>query len=181
MADRYDKTYLTDKQKKFVEFVGGGLTQTAAARQAGFKFASVDGYKLMRTPKIIKALEKERTKYEHASMMTRKKVIDGLLEAVDIARTVSEPSSMVAGWREVARICGYFAPETKQINISVSGAVRVAQIEQMTDEELSKLILEGEAVRVDDDNLDDDAQALLEYETEIPNAPDSPAPDDEDA
>jgi len=173
---------LTDQQKRFVVAVGQGLSQTAAARHAGYKFASVEGYQLMRNPRVLVALEKERTKYEHASMMSRKKVIDGLVEAIDVARLQAEASSMVAGWREIARICGYFAPETKQINISVNGAIRVAEIEQMTDDELSKLIMDGESTRLDDDDdLPEEDLALLEAPNEFVDAPDTPYPDEKAA
>lgn len=152
---------LTDQQKKFVQLVASGMAQTSAARQAGYKFASVEGYQLMRNPKIAEAIRVEQGKYEHASNMSRKKVLDGLLEAVDIARTMAEPSSMVAAWREVAKICGYYAPEQKKIDISVSGAVTVAQIENLSDDELVKVILEGESQRLSDiDDPDDEVPAL---------------------
>ena len=89
---------------------------------------------------------------------------------------------MVAGWREIARICGYFAPETKQINISVNGAIRVAEIEQMTDDELSKLIMDGESTRLDDDDdLPEEDLALLEAPNEFVDAPDTPYPDEKAA
>jgi hypothetical protein len=80
--------------------------------------------------------------------MTRQKVIDGLKEAIDIARTMSDPQTMVAAWREIARICGYYAPEVKKLELSVIGATHISQIQDMTDEELTKLILEGEFERV---------------------------------
>jgi len=160
----------TEQCKRFIQNVALGMTQTQAARSAGYAFPTVEGHQLMKRPEVVAAIREEQGKYEHKANMSRKKVMDGLLEAVDIARTMSEPASMVAAWREVAKICGYYAPETKQINLSINGAVQVSQIENMSDEELVKAILEGESVRVeDDDTVSEDPQVAL-----------LPAPSDDD-
>jgi Terminase small subunit len=151
---------LTNMQKEFVKNYCLGMQQTQAARSAGYKHPSVDGYQLMRQPKIQDGIRVERTKYEHAGNMTRKKVLDGLAEAIDIARTTSEPASMVAGWREVAKICGYYAPETKRLELSVAGSIHVSQLENMTDDELVKAIIEGQSIEVPDES---DLPPLLEH------------------
>ena len=138
-------------RRKFVANVCMGMTQTSAARNAGFRHPTVDASQLMRLPVIQDAIRLEYGKYEQKANMSRGKVMKGLLEAVDIARTMSEPASMVAAWREVAKICGYYAPEIKNVNISVNGAVHVSQLEDMSDEDLAKLVIEGTAIVVPDE------------------------------
>lgn len=143
---------LTDKRQSFVKNYVAGMSQTAAARTAGFKFPTVEACQLMKLPVIQEAIRVERNKYEMASNMTKRRVIDGLKEAIDIARTTSEPASMVGGWREIAKICGYYAPETRRVDITVSGAQQLSQIESMTDEELVKAIIEGQYTDVTDED-----------------------------
>lgn len=147
---------LTEQQRAFVKNLSMGMLQGQAARNAGFKFPDVEAGRLLKNPKIIDAVNLEQSKFEKASDMSRKKVIDGLLEAIDVGRTMSDPTAMVAGWREIAKICGYNAPETKRIEFNVTGAVRLSEIEDLSDEDLMKLIIEGESVRLPD------GQALLE-------------------
>ena len=42
--------------------------------------------------------------------MTRKKVMDMLLESYDMAKLMAEPASMVSAAREIEKMCGYYAP-----------------------------------------------------------------------
>lgn len=52
---------LTDMQQAFVfKMLSPGMTQTEAARQAGFKNPSIDGCRLVRIPHVVAALQRER-------------------------------------------------------------------------------------------------------------------------
>ena len=144
---------LTELQRKFVHhLVHDKMTQTAAARAAGLKGnPGSAGYDMMRNPKVQRAIAEERKEYEVASGVTKKKVIDGFLEAIDMGRMKGDPLAMIAGWREVGKMCGFFEPTKSKIEISVNGQVMVQRLNQMTDEELLAIaesnpeqILEGE-------------------------------------
>jgi phage terminase small subunit len=93
-------------------------------------------------------------KYAQASQMTRKKVMDGLLEAINIAKIQADAGVMVAGWREIGKMCGYYAPEVKKIELSVTTRRVVDQLEVLSDDDLLKIvdenaqIIEGEAAEV---------------------------------
>lgn len=155
---------LNQQQRAFVvNFARHGMLQTQAAKAAGYAFPSVEAARLMKLPYIVEAVQKERGRVEKVADVSRKKVIDGLMEAFECAKLQADAIGMVAGLREVAKICGYYAPETKQIQISVNAATTVAQIEELSDEELVKLIIEGESARVPDDgdDLEDGAVKLL--------------------
>jgi Terminase small subunit len=153
---------LTEQQKSFCYNIAVGMIQTQAARAAGYKFPDSSALVLLKQPAVIEQITKEQAKWEKTADMTRKKVIDGLQDAIQIARLQADAQAMVAGWREIARICGYYAPEQKKINITVSGAVQLSQIEDMSDEELAKLIIEGEATRLpdEDDAVSEEVLAL---------------------
>ncbi len=135
---------LTQMQRVFVEGVAAGMTDRAAARAAGFANPDVQAVDLKRKPKIQKALAEAKAAYAIASGMTKKKVIDGFLEAIDIARVKADPLTMVAGWREVGKMCGFYEPTKTKLEISVKGQVLLEKMSAMSDEELLQLTHEHE-------------------------------------
>jgi hypothetical protein len=72
--------------------------------------------------------------------MTRKQVMDGFKEAIDMAKVQAEPATMVSGWREIARMCGYYAPEKREINVNITAKRAVDQLETLSDDELLEII-----------------------------------------
>ena len=130
------------------------MTRTQAAKAAGYPKPEIDGNRLLRQPEIQAFLEAEGKAYQDASGVDRKMVVEGMLEAIEMAKTMADPQTMIVGYRELSRMLGFNAPETKRVEVSVSGSVQVQQLEQMTDEELVKLMrslpIEGEAVRLED-------------------------------
>lgn len=145
---------LTDKQKVFVDGVVRGLTQTMAARLAGYSNPYTEGSRMIRKPAVIEAVQRMHYKHEKASQMSRKKVMDGMLEAIEMAKMQSEPGVMVNGWREIGRMCGYYAAEKKVIDINISAKRAVDKLEMLSDAELLEMIesdsqaIEGECSEV---------------------------------
>lgn len=141
---------LTEEQRNFVTYhVHHKMSPTAAARQAGFSERSRSQVTfLMKHPAVQRAIAEERAAYARASEMTKRKVIDGFMEAIEMARSLGEPANMIAGWREIGKMCGLYEPQKKEIRLSVDGEIRMAQLEEMSDEELLKLteqdFIEGE-------------------------------------
>lgn len=147
---------LTEMQRSFVNhLVNNKLNQTAAARQAGFNQPSSSANALMRNPKVIAAVAEERMEYARASSMTKQTVIDGFSEAVDMARILADPVAMIAGWREIGKMCGFYEAKKTEIKISVAGEVLIHRLNSMSDAELLALaegdptVLEGEFTIVD--------------------------------
>lgn len=147
---------LTERQRMFVHhFVHDKLTQTAAARAAGFSGPGPAAVTLMKNPKVIAAIAEERLEYAQASAMTKKKVIDGFAEAIDMARLLSDPTAMISGWREIGKMCGLYDAQKTEIKVSVGGRVLIQRLNSMTDEQLLELaesdptVLEGEFDVVD--------------------------------
>jgi len=50
---------LTDKQAEFVRLFTAGVSQTQAAKQAGYSKPAVDGWRLLQTPSVIAAVREE--------------------------------------------------------------------------------------------------------------------------
>lgn len=148
---------LTEMQRMFVyHLVQNKLNQTAAARQAGFNQPGTSANALMRNPKVLAAIAEERLEYAKASGMTKSKVIEGFSEAIDLARIKADPIAMIAGWREIGKMCGFYEATKTELKVSVQGKVLLQRLSVMSDEELLALAegdptaLEGEFTVVDD-------------------------------
>jgi hypothetical protein len=147
---------LTEQQRKFAKLVGQGVHQSSAARQMEYGAPAQAAWRMMKNPKIQLAVAKERERYAKASDMTRAKVIDGMKEAIDMARLKADPTAMIQGYREIGRMCGFYEPTKHQVNVSVNGQVMLQRMQSMSDAELLQLaeekdILEGEFEDVTED------------------------------
>lgn len=131
---------LTDKQKLFVKEWASGETILSASVRAGYTDGGTMGYRMSRDPAILKIYNMEKALYEEASQMTRKRVMDMLIDAYDMAKTVAEPSSMVAAAREIGRMAGYYEPVKRTIDVTVNGNVNIKRLESMSDADLLGLI-----------------------------------------
>lgn len=149
-----DPSPLTQNQLAFVRFVAeDGLSGSAAVRAAGYalKDPGAQAYDLMRQPKIIAAIAKVREDYQKASMVNKKRVIDGFLEAIEMAKLTSEPMTMVAGWREVGKMLGFYEPTKHKIDINVKGQVVLSKLEALSDDALLRIATgdgEGDVIDV---------------------------------
>jgi len=135
---------LTEMQRSFVRFWASGESLMAAAKRAGYDDKSLTyAYRLCKQPNVLKLYEEEKRLYEEASQMTRKRVMDMLVEAYDMAKLMAEPSSMVGAAREIGKMCGYYEPVAKKIDITMNGKALTKRLDQMSDEDLAKMIAEG--------------------------------------
>jgi len=133
---------LTDKQKLFVKFWAEGESLSTAGVRAGYESSAVP-YRLAKYPNVLQLYHQIKAKYEEAGQMTRQKVMDGLLEGVEMAKLMAEPMTMISGWREIGKMCGYYAPVEHKIKVDVSGNVVIDRLNGMSDAELLKVITQG--------------------------------------
>lgn len=149
---------LTAQQAAFVKhLVHDKLPQSAALRMAGYAPNPSTGTALMKNPKVQRAIAEERRAYAIASGMTKQKVIDGFSEAIDLGRIKGDAIAMIAGWREIGKMCGFYEPTKTKVEVSVQGQVLIQRLNSMSDEELLQLsqgdpsVLEGEFTVVSND------------------------------
>lgn len=130
---------LTDMQKRFVKEWASGESVATATLRAGYESESV-GYRMVKMPNVLAAYHLEKMKYEEAAQMTRKRVMDGFLEAIEMAKVMAEPMTMIAGWREVGKMCGYYEPTKHVVDVNVAGELTMRQMTEMSDAELMKIL-----------------------------------------
>lgn len=180
---------LTDKQRMFARFLAEGKTPETAHALCGYKRRSSHAWETLKVPGIMEYVKKLQKKNEHMMDMSRKRVMDGFLEAIEQAKLMSEPMTQIAGWREIAKMCGYYAPEVKKIDINVSSQRILSQLETLSDADLLEMIetdaetIEGEAreLLVGPDTVGDSIEELDRSAGEEAEAGDSrggPAPAD---
>jgi hypothetical protein len=129
-----------------------GLPQERAAEDAGLTTKQARSFE--ESALFEQQYRNEIAKADKQFSFSLSEVLKGLKESVDLARTVSEPASMVAGWREIAKIMGYYAPEKKLVHLTADGNITHTTMRQLSDDELLKLamqgarVIEGEAQRL---------------------------------
>ena len=131
---------LTEKQRAFVKFWAGGESIRSASLKAGYNDDASIAYRLAKDPAVLKIYNREKALYEESAQMSRKKVLEGLLEGVEMAKMQGDAGNVIGGWREVGKMCGYYEPIRRKIDINLSGSVEIRQLERMSDDQLLRLV-----------------------------------------
>lgn len=149
---------LSVKQRAFVvEMLKPLATVAQAARNLGITPQTAGA--MYKKPHVQAVLRAELAKTEQRVLMTKRKVLDGFLEAVAVGKLKADSIAMTAAWREIAKMCGYYAPVEKKVRISMQGGITIHKIQQLTEEELLQLayddvekgdIIDGEARVLED-------------------------------
>lgn len=128
---------LTKKQTEFLAIYTSCafLPMKEICRQAGVKPAQVAQWKL-KSPAFRRQLDIEFNRSQQAAGMDRKQVLQGILEAIEIAKDMRQPSSMISGWKEVGRMCGFYEPERREITLSVDKKEIIREIQEMDTKDL---------------------------------------------
>ena len=147
-GERPKSIVLTAMQEKFVDATLHGKTKEQAAHEAGYANPYMAGANVEKSEAVRLALKEARDELSSAAQISRADVLDGFMEAINLARLSADPATMIKGWSEVGKMLGYYAPETKKIELSANTKRLQSKYEAMTDEELMRVI-EGEAERVD--------------------------------
>jgi terminase small subunit-like protein len=133
---------LSARQQRFVKHYVRLGNASLAAREAGYAEvgARVTACRLLANPNIQAAVSAERRRYEQDLRITREQVITELRSAIDIARTQGNASAMISGWREIAKICGYYDRRVEvSIHPNVAAQRLIGQLETMSSDELMKI------------------------------------------
>ena len=133
---------LSARQQRFVKHYVRLGNASQAAREAGYAEAGarVTACRLLANPNIQEAVSAERHRYEKGLRITREQVIDQLRAAIELARTLGNASAMVSGWREIAKICGYYERRVEvSVHPNVAAQRLISQLETMSSDELMKI------------------------------------------
>lgn len=129
------------RKMEFAELVGGGLTPRQAAKKLGMQKDAA--YDYMKDPEVIKKLKEIHEENQKINQMTRERVQDIVMEAIEMGRTLGDPVAIIRGAQELNKMNGYYAPEEKKILLTTEQRRTLTQFDDMSDEEVAKLANEG--------------------------------------
>lgn len=122
---------LSDREQEFVNKIMEGVAPTTAALESG----TTPGY-TANLEKVQAEIAKARQEIQDVTLLKRLDTINGILEAINMAKLISDPTAMIRGWVEIGKILGHYAPEVKEIRLTTDQNRMRVQLENLTDEEL---------------------------------------------
>jgi len=138
-AIKSPERHLTEMQMMFVRHWAAGESILSASARAGYADNGTYAYRLAKDPLIVDIYNREKKAYEASVQMTRQRVMEGFLEAADMARLQADPTALTGAWREVGKMCGYYEPVKKVIDVNINGQI-TQKVERLDDETLLAII-----------------------------------------
>jgi hypothetical protein len=121
------------------------MSESAICREVGIQPKQLNRWK-KKSADFKKAMETEYRRSQLAANMSRRTVLNGMLKAVQMAEDKHQPSTMISGWKEIARMCGYYEPERREILLSVDSKQLLEEIQTLPKNKLLELWHEQQAV-----------------------------------
>lgn len=146
-AERPTSILLSEMQAAYVEATLDGKLPADAARAAGYAHPLANAEAPLRSESVRTAIAAGRNELSSLTQLTRADVIDGIMEAIGLARLNADPATMVKGWTEVGKMLGHYAPEVKKLEVDMATGNFTAKLRALTDAELLNII-EGECREV---------------------------------
>ena len=147
---------LTDKQAKFVSEYLVDANGTQAAIRAGYSEsgARVTAHRLLTNDAICEAVAAQQIADAARLSIQREDVLNGLVEAAAMAKLQCDPAGMVAAWKQVGHLMGYYSPERIKVDVNVAGSLEMGRLNQLSDAELLKIIEAGQAAQLEQGDFD---------------------------
>ncbi|MBV5322759.1 MAG: terminase small subunit [Ilumatobacteraceae bacterium] len=138
---------LSPKQVRFAEAYAQHHNASLACREAGYSAgcASVTGVRLLANNSVSKRIQAFEATAAQALGVTRQRLLYELQEAAALAKEKREPMAMIAAWREIGKVCGFYQPVRIKVDMSVQGQVEMGRLDSLSDAELLKVIEAGRA------------------------------------
>lgn len=139
---RKSEQTLTAKQLRWVDEILIDGNATAAAVRAGYSERSARSiaHENMSKPDIQAVLAERRRVVAGRLQITREGVLKGLLDAVELARSQSNPAGMIAGLVQIGKLQGYYAPETRRVELMADPETFTRHLERLSDQELMAIV-----------------------------------------
>jgi hypothetical protein len=135
------------QEQAVFKFVEENKAPAQIARELG---TTTNGVKNMLGQANVKhEIEKRREDYRIRMKLTREDVAGVFSDAIEMARVMAEPATMIQGAKEVGRMLGYYEPEVIKLQVSNDSATLQQQLRNLTEAELYQLLekeVEGEVL-----------------------------------
>ena len=136
---------ITLMKERFVQGIESGMSPPQAATYAGSRDPVQYANLMLRQDEWVRGqMERIRAEANANSKVSREKVTQIVLDAVDMAKVMSSPGEMIRGAAELNKMNGYYAPDKVDIQVEARLKRVQTQYESMSDAELLEVM--GEAV-----------------------------------
>lgn len=96
---------------------------------------------------VQSALAVQQTILAEQVQISRQDVVQGILDAINRAKLQAEPATEIAGWKEIGKILGHYAPETKKVVFTDDQDKVVRKLESMSTQELLEMVQRKRAIQ----------------------------------
>ena len=136
---------ITLMKERFVQGIESGMSPPQAATYAGSRDPVQYANLMLRQDEWVRGqMERIRAEANANSKVSREKVTQIVLDAVDMAKVMSSPGEMIRGAAELNKMNGYYAPDKVDIQVEARLKRVQTQYESMSDAELLEVM--GEVV-----------------------------------
>ena len=150
---RKPSVVIEGQRKIFADMLSEGKSKSEAARVAGYHPSNADI--VMRQEDVQTYLHEARAQIEDVSTLRRVDVMNIFIEAIDMARTLADPAQMINGADKVAKMMGYYAPETLKLEVEQNSKTLQTKFRALSDAELYE-IAAGKAKVIDGEVVNDE-------------------------
>src|SRR5450759_4866892 len=118
---------LSARQSRFVAeyLVDGCVAQAAIRSGVAVSGAHVWASRTLRIAKVAAALQARQSADATRLSLRREDVLNGITEAIEMARLQGNSMAMIRGWSEIGRLMGLGAPERVKVDLNVQGQVEM--------------------------------------------------------
>lgn len=149
---------LNAQQRTYVKNRARGLSREQSAIIAGYNYSKADVEKIeTRSETVQTELARIRAETAKNTGVTKEEVVELLKAAAEMARVQGDPTGLVAAARELGKMLGFYAPETKRVLRGIDQNDLKKLLQSMPEDELLKLanatVIDGTATRVPDEDV----------------------------
>lgn len=117
--------------------VKGNLSVRQAAISTGLSVPPPD---LMQTDVWKNIVMREQAIWRQALNIDRRDIVDGMLEAINLAMAVEDAGAAVRGWSEIAKMCGLYQNTRTETAVSTDNTKALEHLHKLSDAELITLM-----------------------------------------
>jgi phage terminase small subunit len=133
---------LSARETRFVQEYLVDACGTQAAIRSGVAPASAHVWasRALRKAKVSAALQARQAADAVRLSIQREDVLNGLLLAAAMAKLQCDPAGMVAAWKQVGHLMGYYSPERIKFDVNVAGSLEMGRMNALSDQQLLSII-----------------------------------------
>jgi phage terminase small subunit len=148
---------VSPKEECVLNHIISGLSRSAAVQAAGYNFKnpSKGCASILHRPAVRARFAELQTQAADRAQISQDDIIEGFKAAINDAQMTSDPQAQIAGWREIAKVLGFYAPKLTKIEVSKTEARARKELSAMTEKELIEMagsddVIEGEFSLIED-------------------------------